>query len=61
MMLNLNAKDESKNTILKFVGIISAGILFVGMIGAYKGLKTNVVQKCRCKCWVNQKLRKIIV
>ena len=39
MMLNLNAKDESKkHNLLKFTGIISAGIIFVGMIGAYKGV-----------------------
>ena len=39
MMLNLNAKDESKkHNLLKFTGIISAGIILVGMIGAYKGV-----------------------
>ena len=39
MMLNLNSKDESKkHNLLKFTGIISAGIIFVGMIGAYKGV-----------------------
>ena len=51
MMLNLNAKDESKkHNLLKFTGIISAGIIFVGMIGAYKGVAmtnatTNVVSQ----------------
>lgn len=39
MMLNLNAQDESKkHNLTKFTGIFAAGILFVGMIGAYKGL-----------------------
>ena len=43
MMLNLNKEDESKkNTINKFVGIIAAGILFIGMLGAYKGLNSGV-------------------
>ena len=45
MMLNLNKDDESKKANLpKFVGIFSAGILFIGMLGAYKGLsgKTTV-------------------
>ncbi|QCX52640.1 NADH-quinone oxidoreductase subunit J [Elizabethkingia sp. JS20170427COW] len=40
MMLNLNAKDEpkKKNT-MKFIGIISAGVLFIGLLGAYKGIQ----------------------
>lgn len=44
MMLNLNKEDESKKANLpKFIGIFSVCILFVGMLGAYKGLtgKTN--------------------
>lgn len=44
MMLNLNKEDESrKNNINKFVGIFSTGILFIGMLGAYKGLSGNTV------------------
>ncbi|PZU83968.1 MAG: NADH-quinone oxidoreductase subunit J [Chryseobacterium sp.] len=45
MMLNLNKEDESKKANLpKFIGIISVCILFVGMLGAYRGLsgKTTV-------------------
>lgn len=39
MMLNLNAKDESrKKNLPKFIGIFTVGILFIGMLGAYKGL-----------------------
>ncbi|RRQ46822.1 NADH-quinone oxidoreductase subunit J [Chryseobacterium sp. SC28] len=39
MMLNLNKEDESKKENLpKFIGIFSVCILFVGMLGAYKGL-----------------------
>lgn len=39
MMLNLNKGDEGKkNTILKFVGVFTVGILLIGMLGAYKGL-----------------------
>ena len=46
MMLNLNKEDESrKNNINKFVGIFSAGILFIGMLGAYKGLTGNTVAR----------------
>ncbi|MNK45528.1 NADH-quinone oxidoreductase subunit J [compost metagenome] len=44
MMLNLNAEDESKKQNLpKFIGIFSVCILFVGMLGAYKGLSGNTV------------------
>ncbi len=44
MMLNLNAEDESrKKNLPKFIGIFSVGILFVGMLGAYKGLSGNTV------------------
>lgn len=44
MMLNLNNEDESKkHNINKFIGIISAGILFIGLLGAYKGLSGNSV------------------
>lgn len=45
MMLNLNKEDESKKDNLpKFIGIFSVCILFVGMLGAYRGLsgKTTV-------------------
>lgn len=45
MMLNLNKEDESKKAnVPKFIGIISVCILFVGMLGAYRGLsgKTTV-------------------
>lgn len=46
MMLNLNKEDESKkNTINKFVGIIAAGLLFIGMLGAYKGFNSGVATK----------------
>ena len=46
MMLNLNKEDESKkHNINKLVGIVAVGILFVGMLGAYKGLKTGVATK----------------
>lgn len=42
MMLNLNSKDESKkNSTGKLVGILAAGLLFIGMLGAYKGLSGN--------------------
>ena len=42
MMLNLNKEDESKKDKLpKFIGIFSVCILFVGMLGAYKGLSGN--------------------
>lgn len=44
MMLNLNKEDESKKDNLpKFIGIFSVCILFVGMLGAYKGLSGNTV------------------
>lgn len=44
MMLNLNKEDESKKDNLpKFIGIFSACILFVGMLGAYKGLSGKTV------------------
>lgn len=44
MMLNLNKADETKkHNITKFIGIFSAGILLVGIIGAFKGLKQNLV------------------
>lgn len=44
MMLNLNKADETKKqNITKFIGIFSAGILLVGILGAFKGLKQNLV------------------
>lgn len=42
MMLNLNKGDESKkNPMSKIAGVLSAGILFIGLLGAYKGLSGN--------------------
>lgn len=39
MMLNLNKEDEGKkqNT-MKILGFFSAGLVFIGLLGAYKGL-----------------------
>jgi len=43
MMLNLNSKDESrKKNYMKFIGIISSGILFIGFLGAYKVVQGSV-------------------
>lgn len=40
MMLNLNKGDESrKHNTLKFAGFFSVLLLFIGMLGAYKGMK----------------------
>lgn len=44
MMLNLKKEDESrKHNVNKFIGIFAAGILFIGMLGAYRGLSGNSV------------------
>jgi NADH-quinone oxidoreductase subunit J len=44
MMLNLNKEDESKKqNINKFTGIVASGIIFIGMLGAYKGLSGKEV------------------
>lgn len=38
MMLNLNKADESKKqNLTKFIGIFAAGLLLVGIVGAFKG------------------------
>lgn len=43
MMLNLNKEDESKKqNALKFIGVFTGGILLVGMLGAFRGLKQNI-------------------
>lgn len=44
MMLNLNKADESKkNNISKFIGVFTACLLLIGVLGAFKGLKYNTV------------------
>ena len=44
MMLNLNKGDESKKqNISKFIGVFAAGILFIGVLGAFRGLQGNSV------------------
>jgi NADH-quinone oxidoreductase subunit J len=43
MMLNLNKIEEvKKRNILKFSGIFTAGLIFIGMIAAFRGLKQNI-------------------
>ena len=40
MMLNLNKEDESKKqNLMKFAGVFSAGLLLIGILGAFKGFK----------------------
>lgn len=42
MMLNLNKADESKKqNLMKFIGVFSAGLLLIGILGAFRGLKFN--------------------
>ena len=44
MMLNLNKEDESKKqNINKFIGVFAAGILFIGMLGAYRGFQSGAI------------------
>lgn len=44
MMLNLNKGDESKkNNTLKFVGVFTAGLLLLGVLGVFRGVKDNHV------------------
>ncbi len=38
MMLNLSKEDESKKqNLMKFIGVFSAGLLLIGILGAYRG------------------------
>lgn len=40
MMLNLNKEDESKkNNTLKFVGVFTAGLLLIGVLGVFRGVQ----------------------
>ena len=44
MMLNLNKEDESKKqNLMKFVGVFTAGLLLIGMLGAFRGFKGNTI------------------
>ncbi|MDO5614931.1 MAG: NADH-quinone oxidoreductase subunit J [Cruoricaptor ignavus] len=46
MMLNLNKGDESsKNIMMKIIGFFSAGILFIGMLGAFRGVNNAVADE----------------
>ena len=62
MMLNLNSKEENKkHNLLKFTGIISAGIIFVGMIGAYKGVAmTNATTNVDSQIGLTKNLGKLL-
>lgn len=44
MMLNLNKQDESKkNNTLKFVGVFTAGLLLIGVLGVFRGVQESHV------------------
>lgn len=44
MMLNLNKEDESKKqNLMKFAGVFSAGLLLIGMLGAFRGYQGKAV------------------
>lgn len=62
MMLNLNAKDESKkHNLSKFTGIFAAGIIFIGMIGAYKGItQSATVQNVDSSIGLTKNLGKLL-
>lgn len=44
MMLNLNKEDEgSKSNVLKFIGVLTAGILLVGILGLFRGMQDQKI------------------
>lgn len=44
MMLNLSKEDESKKqNLMKFIGVFSAGLLLIGILGAFRGFSFNTV------------------
>ncbi|MBW8362900.1 MAG: NADH-quinone oxidoreductase subunit J [Kaistella sp.] len=44
MMLNLDKADESKKqNLMKFIGVFSAGLLLIGILGAFRGLNFEPV------------------
>lgn len=44
MMLNLNREDESKKqNLMKFAGVFSAGLLLIGMLGAFRGYQAKTI------------------
>lgn len=44
MMLNLNKEDESKKqNLMKFAGVFSAGLLLIGLLGAFRGYKIEAI------------------
>ncbi|UOE40184.1 NADH-quinone oxidoreductase subunit J [Chryseobacterium suipulveris] len=44
MMLNLNKADESrKQNIMKFIGVFTAGLLLIGILGAFRGMQTGTI------------------
>lgn len=45
MMLNLNKKDEgSKSNVMKFIGVLTAGILLVGVLGLFRGVQNQQIK-----------------
>ena len=45
MMLNLSKEDESKKqNLMKFIGVFSAGLLLIGILGAYRGFTFQPVE-----------------
>ena len=43
MMLNLSAKDESKkHNLLRLAGVVASGIIMIGLLGAFKGYKSQI-------------------
>lgn len=44
MMLNLKKENEGKKqNLMKFIGVFSAGLLLVGILGAFRGIKLGTV------------------
>ena len=44
MMLNLSKEDESKKqNLMKFIGVFSAGLLLIGILGAFRGFTFHTV------------------
>lgn len=61
MMLNLNKSDEgTKSTKMKFLSVLSSGLLLIGFLGAYRGFEQGKIENLDKGLGLTKNLGKVL-
>lgn len=61
MMLNLNKNDEGqKKNKMKFLSVLATGLVFIGILGAYRGFSQGKIEAINTEVGLTKNLGKVL-